>query len=196
MRNPHKQRGRGSSRGVVQSIRKREEVCVCVCACVRVRVLAWEMYVCVSETSYQRQGKDRHCGGVKLSVASLMETWHELNMRPSLLFLSFEGAVSIITTSIPLPRASVPLKYLKKVQVGWGGGWVAVIVMGRLREAFKAGHCVCVFKCAWQTGCWYQTYHFDMVSWKRSVNDKVWWQQSLVLGLSPGYLTTQWRRLS
>ena len=109
-------------------------MCVCVSMC-----------VCVyQDQAIKGRKKDRHSGGEKSSSASLMETWHELNMRPSLFFLSFEGAVSITTTSIFLPLTPVPLKYLRTARWGWEGGLVAGILMEKLRKAFKARN-MCVF---------------------------------------------------
>lgn len=107
--------------------------------CVRAHV--WEMCVCIFERAIKGRG-DRHCGRVKLSAASLMETRHALNMNPS---LSLFFLLKVLSLSWPLPSlcplTSVPLKYLRWTRwcvcvcvcrvMGWA-------VMERLKKAFKA----------------------------------------------------------
>lgn len=83
---------------------------MCTCLC---------MGPCVGDVLHQsraiKESEKRHSSGVKLSDASLMETWCELNMSSLLFFLSSEGAVTIKKTSIPLPLSFVQFKYLRRV---------------------------------------------------------------------------------
>lgn len=80
---------------------------------VSARTCVGDVCACISERAIRGRG-DRHCGGVKLSAASLMETRHALNMNPS---LSLFFLLKVLPLSWPLPSlcplTSVPLKYLR-----------------------------------------------------------------------------------
>lgn len=110
--------------------------------------------VCVYQSRAIKGRKDRRCGRVKLSAASLMETWHELNMRPS---LSFFFLLKVLSRSWPLPSLCPSLLCHLNIWDGpsgvcvcMGGGGLWWKHWGKLLRQEATCLCVGHLMCAWE----------------------------------------------